>query len=143
MGLVEHAEREMKLAGLDTSDSDYGGMLYDAVMKLVKVHAEEGHSGGSHAMTMKIFNQVANFKRLSPLGSTPDEWMQVAENQRPGTEDLWQNKRQSSVFSRDGGKTWYDIDNPSENHGDTWGYEPKPSLFGHVIAYFRSIGKRR
>lgn len=101
--LVKHAEFEMKKAGLYGQDSDYGGMLPEAVMALVKAHSEQGHSGGSHAVTLGIFNRVINFKTLTPLTSNPDEWMEVA----PG---MWQSFRQSSCFSKDGGKTWYDID---------------------------------
>lgn len=101
--LVEHAEREMKLAGLYDADADYGGMIPEAVMKLVKVHSEEGHSGGSHGLVLQIFNRVANFKTLTPVTNDPAEWFEVGN----GT---WQNNRQSSCFSEDGGKTYNDID---------------------------------
>jgi len=100
--LVEHAEREMKLAGLYDKDADYGGMIPEAVMALVKAHAEQGHSGASHALTLQIFNRVINFKTLTPVSSS-DHWNEVEAG-------LWQNSRQSSVFSKDGGQTWYDID---------------------------------
>lgn len=119
MSLVEHAEREMKLAGLDKPDSDYGGMIYEAVMKLVKTHAEEGHSGGSHYITMKVFNEIINFKPLAPINSTPNEWMEV------GT-DVWQNIRKSTLFSVDAGKTYYDLDDRYETNF------PNRSLFKRV-----------
>lgn len=101
--LEKHAEREMRRAGLYDADSDYGGMIPEAVMKLVRVHAAEGHSGGSHNLVMQIFNRVANFKTLTPITNSPDEWHEV------GT-DIWQNTRDSSFFSTDGGKTGYSID---------------------------------
>lgn len=107
--LVEHAKREMKLAGLYDEDSMYGGMIPEAVLELVESHAKQGHSGGSHAMVISIFNRVANFKTLTELTSNPDEWYEVT----PGT---WQNKRQSSTFSIDGGRTWYDIDDPTKKN---------------------------
>lgn len=112
--LVEHAEREMKLAGLDKPESAYGGMLYDAVIKMVKVHSEEGHSGGSHEATMAIFNRVINFKTLTPIGTTEDEWFKH-DYQTEGA-NCWQNIRQSSVFSQDGGKTWYDLDDKEKKN---------------------------
>lgn len=118
--LVKHAEYELKLAGLFDKDSDYDGMLGDAVLQLVKVFAKQGHSGFSAGQTLAIFNTVANFKNLTPIGKSPDEWMDVTESS-PGP--LWQNKRRSSTFSRDGGQTWYDIDDPKQNNGDTW--QPK------------------
>ena len=39
--LVDYAERELKLAGLFDKDADYGGMLGHAVLKMVKLFAEE------------------------------------------------------------------------------------------------------
>lgn len=109
--LVEHAESELRRAGLFDKDSDYDGMLGPAVLELVKVHAAQGHSGFSHSLTLQIFNKVANFKTLGPLTSAPDEWMEVGrEMSPPGAKDVWQNKRQGSCFSNDGGKTYYDID---------------------------------
>lgn len=115
--LTDHAKRELELAGLFDKDSDYDGMLGDAVMQLVKVFAKQGHSGFSAGRTLAIFNQVANFKNLTPIGKSDDEWMNVTE-QSPGP--LWQNTRRSTTFSRDAGKTWYDIDDPKLNNGDTW-----------------------
>jgi hypothetical protein len=114
MGLVEHAEREMRLAGLYDKDSDYGGMIPEAVMKLISAHASAGHSGGSHHITMQIFNKVANFKTLTPITSDPEEWFKH-DHQTAG-EDCWQNTRQSSCFSQDGGKTWYDLDDPTKKN---------------------------
>ena len=109
MGLVEHAEREMRKAGLYDTDAGYGGMLPEAVMALVKAHSEQGHSGGSHYTVLGIFNQVVNFKPLTPISSDSTEWMEVGEDKR-GT--CFQNMRKSTCFSYDGGKTWYDIDKP-------------------------------
>lgn len=104
MGNLEtHANTELTRAGLFSKDSDYGGMIGDAVMELVRVFAAQGHSGFSAGMTLEIFRLVASYKPLSPITSDPDEWMDVAA-------DLWQNRRQSSCFSTDGGKTYYDVD---------------------------------
>jgi hypothetical protein len=100
--LVEYAEEEMRRAGLYDKDSDYGGMIPEAVMKLVKVHAEEGHSGGSHELVMAIFKRVINFKPLTPITDDPSEWTEVSEN-------LWQCRRDPSLFSSDAGKSYYDI----------------------------------
>ena len=104
--LIEHAERELRRAGLFDADSDYEGALGKAVMDLVKVHAEQGHSGFSNAMVVSLFSKCANYKVLSPITSDPDEWNDVGDKTRP----MWQSNRQPSVFSDDGGKTWYDID---------------------------------
>jgi hypothetical protein len=106
--LVEHAEYEMRKAGLYDNDAGYGGMIPEAVMALVKAHSEQGHSGGSHYLTLEIFNQVVNYKTLTPISSDPDEWFK--HDYDVAGHSCWQNKRQSSVFSQDGGQTWYDLD---------------------------------
>ncbi len=115
--LTKHAEYELKLAGLFDEDSDYKGMLGDAALELVKVFAKQGHSGASAAIVRNLFNELANFMPLSPIGKSDDEWMNVSGNIG---EPMWQNKRRGTTFSRDAGKTWYDIDNPKLNNGDTW-----------------------
>lgn len=117
--LVKHAQKELKLAGLFDKDSDYDGMLGQAVMELVKTFSKQGHSGFSAHQTLRIFNEVANYRPLTPIGMSKDEWMDVTEMTADG-KGMWQNTRRGTTFSRDGGKTWYDIDDPSLNNGDTW-----------------------
>jgi len=115
--LVDHAKYELELAGLFDKDSDYDGMLGKAVMELVEVFANQGHSGFSAHQTLKLFNEVANYKPLTPIGKSDDEWVNVSDM---SGEPTWQNKRRSTTFSRDAGKTWYDIDDKKLNHGDVW-----------------------
>ena len=106
--LEEHADFELRLAGIHEKDADYGGMLYDAVMELVRVFSKQGHSGFSAMRTLQLFNIVASFKNLMPIGSTKEEWIDVSETiGRP----CWQNKRNSSLFSETAGETWYDVNN--------------------------------
>jgi hypothetical protein len=123
--LTEHAKQELVMAGVFDKDSDYNGMIGEAVMELVEVFAKQGHSGFSASLTLELFNKVANFKNILPIGKTKAEWMNVSDM---SNEKLWQNKRRGSTFSRDGGKTWYDIDDPKLNSGDTWVKEPAPNL---------------
>lgn len=105
MSLLEHAERELKEVGLFDKNSDYDGMLGEAVLELIRVFANQGHSGMSARMTLDIFNKLVRFKTLTLITSNPDEWEKISA-------DIWQLKKQNSVFSKDGGKTWYDIDEP-------------------------------
>lgn len=107
MSLVEHARRELQIAGLFDKDSDYGGMLGDAVMKMVELFAEEGHSGASAAMTIAILEKLLRFKPLTPLTNDPDEWMDVGETMGRET---WQSRRNPEAFSNDGGVTYYLLD---------------------------------
>lgn len=119
--LYDHAKKELELAGLLDKNSDYDGMIGEAVLELVKAFAKQGHSGFSANYTLEVFDKVARFKPLTPIGKSKDEWMHIQGLlTETGNEELWQNTRRSTTFSRDGGKTWYDIDDPKLNNGDTW-----------------------
>jgi len=104
--LVQHAESELRRAGMYDADADYAGMLPPAVMDLVRVHSMQGHSGFSHGYTLMLFNKVVNFQVLTPITDDPNEWMDCS---MMSGKPSWQNKRQSSCFSEDGGKTYRDI----------------------------------
>jgi len=112
MSLVEHAKHELVTAGLFDKDSDYGGMLGDAVMELVKVFAGQGHSGMSAAATLSLFTAVASFKPLKPLTFEDDEWNEVHGN-------TFQNCRNSAVFKDGRSGRPYFINAFSKRKGDT------------------------
>ena len=95
MNLETFASQELELAGLFNKDSDYGGMLGGATMSLIKVFAEEGHSGFSANMAISIFSKVAAFEPLTPLTGEDSEWNEVGTN-------VYQNKRCSHVFKEKG-----------------------------------------
>lgn len=103
--LEKHARRELELAGLFDKEADYGGALGRAVLELIRTFSSQGHSGGSAHMTLDLFERLARFKTLSPVSTSPAEWMEVGP-------DVWQSTRDSSLFSSDGGKTHYSIDDP-------------------------------
>lgn len=115
--LVEHAKYELQRAGLLDDDSDYDGMLGKAALEIVEVFAKQGHSGYSAMMTIDIVTKLMSYQPLTDITSDPEEWTFVAEDKGG---PIYQSKRRSSSFSRDGGKTWYDIDDPERNNGDTW-----------------------
>lgn len=98
--LSKYAENEMRLAGLFSKDSAYDGMLAEAVMKMINLFEEEGHSGASAPMAIHIFSRVALFEPLTPLTGEDDEWNEVG----PST---FQNRRCSHVFKDADGA--YDI----------------------------------
>jgi len=94
--LTEHARFELTKAGMFDKDSSYGGMLGDAVMKMVEQFADEGHSGFSAGMAISMFEKVARFEPLTPLTGDDDEWTEI------GGEGTLQNKRCSHVFKKNG-----------------------------------------
>lgn len=114
--LYQHAQSELTIAGLFDEDADYGGMLAAAVLELVETFARQAHSGASAAATLDIFNRVITFSPLTPITDDTDEWMHVSE-EMAGDANLWQNRRQSSAFSNDGGKTFYDLTEPLNTNG--------------------------
>lgn len=105
--LEEHARFELRRAGLLSPDSDYGGMIGEAVLALIKVFASQEHSGFSALQTLEIFQAIARFKALTTITADPVEWADVSEH---FGEPMWQCRRQSSCFSTDGGKTYFDQD---------------------------------
>lgn len=113
--LVEYAKNELELAGLFDKDSDYNGGIGEAALEIIKVFAKQGHSGGSAAITISVVENLMRFKPLTPLTSNADEWLDRSEM---SSEPMWQSKRQPSCFSKDGGKSWYDIDDPKQQEID-------------------------
>jgi len=101
--LIEHAKRELTLAGMFDKDADYNGALAPEIMKLVELFSSQGHSGASAVITIGILEKLLRFQTLTPITSNPDEWMEVGTG-------LWQSKRNPAIFSKDSGKTWYDVD---------------------------------
>lgn len=99
--LIEHAKKELELAGLYDKDSDYGGALAESVIELIETFSKQGHSGGSAGRVVSLFNKLANYKTITPLTGDKDEWNEVSDG-------VFQNKRNSAVF-KDGlnGKAYY------------------------------------
>ena len=100
--LVLHAERELKLAGMFDKDADYDGELAPAILEVVKTFSKYGHSGMSASIAISVLEKLLRFQTLTPITSNSDEWMEVGTS-------MWQNKRNPAIFSKDGGKTWYDV----------------------------------
>tara|TARA_Y100000034_G_C6880489_1_gene403406 strand:+ start:356 stop:943 length:588 start_codon:yes stop_codon:yes gene_type:complete len=101
--LMKHAKRELELAGMFDEDSDYSGMLGNAIMELIKVFAKQGHSGFSASRTIQIFSKLADYKPLIGITGKDGEW---SENTFDGK--TYQNKRLSSLFKEgENGKPYY------------------------------------
>lgn len=133
MSLIEHAERELKLAGLTEPDSDYYPMLYNNIMDIVKVFSEAGHSGMSASITVNILNRLLSFKSLTPLTADPDEWNEVGSN-------MWQSNRQADAFSDNAGLTWYFLDRKPES-GEHIYHHPSGEYLGVVSEVTNALVK--
>ena len=104
--LMEHAKIELEAAGwFQQLGGMYGGAVGVAVMELIKVFADQDHSGMSAGIVRSLFNALANYEPLGPLTGVDSEWVEVAEE---NDEPLYQNIRCHRVFKR--GDEAYDID---------------------------------
>lgn len=110
-GMADYARKELEIAGLFDKDSDYEGMIGEAVLGLIELFASQGHSGFSAGITREIFDRLASYKPLSDLTNDPTEWMEIAEETIDGSKfKIYQSARSPTCFSRDGGKTYYNLD---------------------------------
>ncbi len=94
MSIIDFAKEELIRAGLFDEDSDYGGMLGHAVLKMIEQFADEGHSGFSAGMAINLFSKLARFEPLTPLTGEDDEWNDVGDG-------VFQNRRCPTVFKSD------------------------------------------
>lgn len=105
--LREHAMRELKLLNEaepkdEINDPKWSNMIDEAVLELIETFISQGHSGGSAYPVLALFEKLANFENLTPITDRPSEWHEHPDN-------LWQNRRNGSLFSNDGGKTYHNI----------------------------------
>lgn len=101
--LVEHAERELIRCGQVQSDPGYSASLIAAIAAF----ASYGHSGGSAEVAIEQLHDLLRFRTLSPLTQDPFEWEDRTEM---SGSPLWQNRRDPAAFSKDGGQTWFFVD---------------------------------
>lgn len=92
--LMTHARNELQGCGykLDGTDEPYNKAAAEAILALIALFSEQGHSGFSGNYCLKAFAALANFEPLGPLTGADAEWCEVAE----GT--MWQNRRCGHVF---------------------------------------------
>lgn len=122
MELIKYAEEELTKWGAFNKDSIYGGMVGKAVMELIKVFFDQGHSGMSASIVLNLFKKLASFKPLSHITGEEDEWnivsfdnwetVALSENAEEEAEQIqkildekpeqaiYQNKRIGGVFKK-------------------------------------------
>ena len=116
--LEKYAKNELELAGFYDDDAFYGkGVMAEAVLKLIRILGDEGHSGASASFAISIFEKLARFEPLTPLTGEDDEWADQGYT--------FQNKRCMHVFkdSKDGqaydieGIVFYDLIKKQNDNG--------------------------
>ena len=112
-GFIKFALREFKLGGLNVEDpQEYEDHVAVHVLQLLELFSREGHSGFSASLAIHWFKNLASYKPITPLLNPMETGLyhDVSEfNMKPGKQTL-HSTHVFSVFSEDGGKTWYDID---------------------------------
>jgi len=98
--LINHAEKELKIARLFNKDIGYDGELAKSVMELIKLFSEQGHSGNSASIAISLFKRLASFETISPLTGNDDEWNEASSGG-------FQNNRNSGVFKDEDNKAYY------------------------------------
>ena len=71
-------------------------MMNNDVMELLKMFAEQGHSGFSAPIATRLFYKLANYKLVTEVEDNPDDW-----------DEEGQHKYISSIFKRDDGSCYY------------------------------------
>lgn len=97
IGMIKYALKEFIQTGWLTSDYVFTdgtqGAMCVNILELLEVLGNQGHSGSTGSYTLALFNQLADYKPITPLQGTDDEWNDVGN-------DLYQNNRCSSVFKQ-------------------------------------------
>jgi hypothetical protein len=110
MNLVEHAKHELKLAGVEKE-------FADPVLDMVRIFSDMGHSGASANYVRRILDDLLQYKNLIGLTDDPDEWVHHGAEMWGEGGGIWQNKRNSKAFSRDGGKHYWLLDEKADANG--------------------------
>ena len=95
--LHKHALAEFRAAGWTDADGRFEDEMQEDICKhvleLLKVFADEGHSGSTAPYTVNMFKKLAMFEPLVPLTGEDWEWHEPS----PG---VFQNIRCSRVFKQ-------------------------------------------
>lgn len=98
--LMDHAQREMKLVGLEESTP-----MYKAILRLVELFDGQGHNEDSAAYAAAAVAKLFKMELLSPLTGEEEEWTLIHGLLDKG-EKFWQNKRRPYVFKDESGECW-------------------------------------
>jgi hypothetical protein len=101
MSLVSHAEHELKLLS-DGEPDEMQQMMNKHILEMVKMFAEEGHSGFSASYAVGILEKLLRYEPLKPLTGDDSEWVKLEY----GDDMMWQNKRCSHVFKGADGRAY-------------------------------------
>lgn len=94
--LLEHMEREFRIAGLLSGNDPLEEILVSSLRGLMKEFASQRHSGSTAHMVLSLFDRLVHTKPLTPLTGAPSEWVEIPADQQSGP--THQNIRCTTVF---------------------------------------------
>lgn len=99
--LVQHAIKELKLAGYGKGEGGPDDWMYKQVVEAIAVFASHGNSGSSAPFEIQLVQKLCSWDVISPLRFTDDEWNQIS------FDGNCQNKRKLDVFKKPNGHIHY------------------------------------
>lgn len=103
MNIVDHAQAELERISEEPR-------TIEGYLDMIRIFSRMGHSGGSASVFIPVLNALLRYENLSPLTDDPEEWVHHDETVWGERGGIWQNTRNSKAFSKDGGKTYYLVD---------------------------------
>lgn len=121
MSLVEFAENELNLLLKTCTDDEALNMqkvINNDILDIIKLFSGQGHSGFSAQYSLNILKRLMDYKPLSPITDSADEWTELNYD----SDLAYQCKRcpslfkdsdnrvyntEGRLFSDDSGHTWY------------------------------------
>jgi hypothetical protein len=94
MSIKEHAKDELQRCNFGDEDTK-------VMIEIIEKFLDQWDSGGAVSVALPVFNRLIACKPLTPLTGEDDEWYKPIDNQ-----ELWQNKRCSTVFKDAVGNVW-------------------------------------
>ena len=113
MGTKEYGRKELERIGyFKEGDDPYNDAVANAILELLEVFDNQGHSGFTAPYTAQMFHRLAMFKPVSPLTGEDDEWSAEGQNKRysavfKDSKDGKAYNIEGKIFSDDGGDTWF------------------------------------
>ena len=140
MKQIERMENELRLAGFKLepveeikTDDDYSQAIGYSVYQVCKCFCKQDFSGFSAEIAISILTRLLNGGTLTELTNNPAEWCDISEMSNCAKGTYYQSCRNSSCFSDDGLKTYYDIDADEnkvfelDDNGNRTGYSHRKS----------------
>lgn len=105
--LVKHARTELELIGEEPETIEW-------YVRVIKEFAAFGHSGSSAWFTTHTLSRLLQFEPLAHITNRSEDWFFHDADVWGEEGGVWQNKRDSRLFSTDGGKTYYNVNDNSK-----------------------------